>query len=70
MTGQGASFQRMSGLQNQLADAILDDPDVVSLSSNVGVDGKNSAMNQGRMLINLKDKGDRTGSQTALSRRL
>ncbi|HWI84988.1 MAG TPA: efflux RND transporter permease subunit [Sphingomonas sp.] len=68
--GQGASFARMSSLQNRLADAILDDPDVASLSSNVGVDGKNPALNQGRMLINLKDKGERTGSQTALIRRL
>jgi multidrug efflux pump len=70
VTGQGVSFARMSGLQNKLADAILDDPDVTSLSSNVGVDGQNPALNQGRMLINLKSKGDRTGSQTALIRRL
>jgi multidrug efflux pump len=70
VTGQGVSFQRMSALQGKLADAILDDPDVASLSSNVGVDGDNPAMNQGRMLINLKSKGDRTGSQTALIRRL
>jgi len=70
VTGQGASFVRMSTLQGKLADAILDDPDVASLSSNVGVDGKNPALNQGRMLINLKDQGDRTSSQTALIRRL
>ena len=70
VTGQGVSFQRMSALQGKLADAILDDPDVASLSSNVGVDGQNPAMNQGRMLINLKTGGDRTGSQAALIRRL
>jgi len=70
VTGQGVSFQRMSGLQGRLADAILDDPDVASLSSNVGVDGQNPAMNQGRMLINLKGKGDRTSGQSALIRRL
>ena len=70
VTGQGISFQRMSALQGQLADAILDDPDVASLSSNVGVDGQNPAMNQGRMLINLKDKGDRSTGQDALIRRL
>ncbi len=69
VTGQGVSFQRMSALQGKLADAILDDPDVASLSSNVGVDGQNAAMNQGRMLINLKTKGDR-GSQTKLIQRL
>jgi len=70
VTGQGVSFQRMSALQGKLADAILDDPDVASLSSNVGVDGQNPAMNQGRMLINLKTGGDRTGSQAVLIRRL
>ena len=69
-TGQGVSFARMSDLQGKLANAILDDPDVESLSSNVGVDGKNPAMNQGRMLINLVAPGDRSGSQTALIRRL
>jgi len=70
VTGQGVSFQRMAALQGRLADAILNDPDVESLSSNVGVDGQNPAMNQGRMLINLKDKGDRTSNQTKLIRRL
>jgi len=69
-TGQGVSFGRMSGLQGRVADAILQDPDVESLSSNVGVDGQNPAMNQGRMLINLKDKADRSGSQAALINRL
>jgi multidrug efflux pump len=70
VTGQGVSFGRMSALQGKVADVILEDPDVESLSSNVGVDGQNPAMNQGRMLINLKDKGDRTSSQSALIRRL
>ena len=67
--GQDVSFQRMSALQASVADAILDDPDVESLSSNIGVDGQNPSLNQGRMLINLKDSGDR-GSQSALIRRL
>jgi multidrug efflux pump len=60
----------MSDLQSKIADAILSDPDVASLSSNVGVDGQNPALNQGRMLINLKDKGDRSTSQTKLIQRL
>jgi multidrug efflux pump len=70
VTGQGVSFGRMSALEGQVADAILQDPDVESLSSNVGVDGQNPAMNQGRMLINLKSKEDRSGSQSALIDRL
>jgi multidrug efflux pump len=67
--GQGVSFQRMSTLQANLADAILDDPDVESLSSNIGVDGQNPSLNQGRMLINLKPEGQR-GSQSDLITRL
>ncbi|WP_174274669.1 efflux RND transporter permease subunit [Sphingomonas bacterium] len=69
-TGQGVSFGRMSDLQGRLADAILKDPDVESLSSNVGVDGTNAALNQGRMLINLKEKGDRSTNQARLIERL
>jgi multidrug efflux pump len=68
-TQQGVSFARMSDLQGKVAQAILDDAEVESLSSNVGVDGQNASLNQGRMLINLKDKSDR-GSQKSLIRRL
>ncbi|MBC7032788.1 hypothetical protein G6O48_28195, partial [Salmonella enterica subsp. enterica serovar Enteritidis] len=53
----------------QLADAVLRDPDVDSLSGNVGVDGVNPSLNQGRMLINLKPQSER-GSQAALLDRL
>ncbi|PZU11480.1 efflux RND transporter permease subunit [Sphingomonas sp.] len=67
---QGISFPAMSELQGKIADAILADPDVASLSSNVGVDGQNPALNQGRMLVNLKEDGERTTSQTRLIRRL
>ena len=67
--GQDVSFKRMSDIQGKVADAILGDPEVESLSSNVGVDGQNPTLNQGRMLINLKSKNER-GSQTKLIRRL
>jgi len=66
-TGQGISFPRMSALQEKVADAVLDTPGVASLSSNVGVDGQNPALNQGRMLINLANKGDRS-SQSRIMR--
>ena len=46
----------MSERQRALADAILGDPDVASLSSFVGVDGTNPTLNSGRMLINLKPR--------------
>jgi multidrug efflux pump len=67
---QGVSFGRMSELQQQVADAVLADPDVESLSSNVGVDGQNPTLNHGRMLINLKPKDERTSSQKKIIERL
>jgi multidrug efflux pump len=67
---QGISFDRMSRLQGEVAAALLDDPDVESLSSNVGVDGQNPALNQGRMLINLRAKDERDGSLASLMERL
>ena len=38
--GQDVSFERMATLQGKVAEAILADPDVESLSSNIGVDGR------------------------------
>jgi multidrug efflux pump len=69
VAGQDVSFARMSALQEKVADIVLNDPDVASLSSNVGVDGTNPSMNQGRMLINLKS-GDVRSGQDALIKRL
>ena len=56
------SFDAMAKGQNKLARAILRDPDVVSLSSFIGVDGTNTTLNNGRFLINLKPKDDRSDS--------
>jgi multidrug efflux pump len=67
-TGQGVSFARATALQQQVAAAILADPDVASLSSNVGVDGKNPTLNSGRMLINLKDKNQRSNQYETIAR--
>jgi len=67
---QSVSFDRMSQLQQQVARAILTDPDVQSLSSFIGVDGVNStAINSGRMLINLKPFHQRA-DQAVISSRL
>ncbi len=56
---QDVSYARMSELQQAAARAILQDPDVQSLSSFVGVDAANNTMlNAGRMLINLKPSHD------------
>jgi multidrug efflux pump len=54
------SFKAMAERQQALAAAILEDPDVQSLSSFIGVDGANTTLNSGRILINLKPHAQRT----------
>jgi multidrug efflux pump len=50
------SFAAMGERQLALAKVILKDPDVVSLSSFIGVDGANLLPNSGRIQINLKPR--------------
>jgi multidrug efflux pump len=64
------SFAAMAERQQALAAAILKDPDVVSLSSFIGVDGTNSTLNAGRILINLKPRDERSASASDIIRRL
>jgi multidrug efflux pump len=64
------SFEAMAERQQALAAAILKDPDVVSLSSFIGVDGTNSTLNTGRFLINLKPRDERRASASDMIRRL
>lgn len=68
-TAQSVSYDRMAALQQATAKAILEDPDVETLSSFIGVDAANNTMlHTGRMLINLKK--DRIGSQQETMDRL
>ena len=67
---QSVSFASMSERQRALAEAILKDSDVESLTSFVGVDGTNPTLNSGRMLINLKPRGERSLTATQVIRRL
>ena len=60
----------MAKLQNQLAEAVLKDPDVDSLSSFIGVDGTNQTLNTGRFLINLKPHDERSLTATEIIRRI
>ncbi len=59
-TAQTSSFAAMGERQQAVADVILEDPAVESLSSFIGVDGANATLNSGRMLVNLKPKAQRT----------
>ena len=64
------SYQAMAARQRTLADAILKDPDVASLTSYVGIDGTNKTLNSGRFLINLKAIHDRSQSAGQIARRI
>ncbi|WP_276204962.1 efflux RND transporter permease subunit [Kushneria phosphatilytica] len=67
---QSTSFKAMAHRQQQLADLILKDPAVESLSSYIGIDGTNNTLNTGRFQINLKPIDERKASATEISRRL
>jgi len=54
-----ASFPAMVQRQQALAQVILKDPAVESLSSFIGIDGTNTTVNSGRFLINLKPLSQR-----------
>jgi multidrug efflux pump len=67
---QSVSYQQMATLQNQLAEAVLKDPDVENLSSYVGIDGTNQTLNTGRFLILLKPYEQRNLSAAAIIQRI
>jgi multidrug efflux pump len=67
---QSISYKAMAGLQKQLAEVILKDPDVEGLSSFIGVDGTNQTQNTGRFLINLKPHDKRNLTAAEIIRRL
>jgi multidrug efflux pump len=49
------SFESMEQKQQAIAQVILKDPAVESISSFIGADGTNTTLNSGRIQINLKD---------------
>ncbi len=67
---QAISFDKMARLQQEVADAILNDADVQSLSSFIGVDGSNVTLNSGRVLVNLKPHAQRKATASQIIRRL
>jgi multidrug efflux pump len=64
------SFEAMSQRQQELAKVILQDKDVDSLSSFIGVDGTNTTPNSGRIQINLKPRNARDTDASGIIRRL
>jgi multidrug efflux pump len=67
---QNISFSAMATQQQELAETILKDPAVENLSSFIGVDGINTTLNSGRILINLKPIEKRDLSASDVIRRL
>ncbi len=67
---QTVSFAGMATRQRLLAQSILEDPAVESVSSFIGVDGINTTLNAGRVLINLKPHDQRNLSAAGVIERL
>jgi len=67
---QTVSFAAMAERQQALAQMILKDPAIESLSSFIGIDGTNTTVNSGRIQINLVPLGRRKASSSEIIRRL
>jgi multidrug efflux pump len=67
---QSISFDAMTIKQQELANVILQDPAVASISSFIGADGTNTTLNSGRISINLKGLEDRDVNASDVIRRL
>ena len=67
---ESSSFRSVADRQQQVADVVLKDPDVESLSSFIGVDGTNMTPNVGRIQINLKPRDQRSATASDIIRRL
>ncbi|MFD2756312.1 MdtB/MuxB family multidrug efflux RND transporter permease subunit [Comamonas terrae] len=65
---QSISFAAMAERQQALAEHLLQDPAVQSISSFIGVDGTNTTLNTGRIQIDLKPHGQRDAMPVVLRR--
>ena len=70
VSDNSVSYGVMVDRQKQLTDAVLKDEDVASLTSYVGIDGTNTTLNNGRFLINLKPRDDRSSTAEEIARRI
>jgi multidrug efflux pump len=67
---QDISFERMSALQNEIADLVKKDSDVVSVVSLVGVGTENATINSGRLYIDIGSPAQRRTSLSEIMDRL
>jgi multidrug efflux pump len=70
IASQDVSFKEMATRQQRLADVILKNPSVDSISSTIGIDGNNTSLNSGRLQINLKPFSDRDLRATEIIQQL
>src|SRR5687767_3248420 len=60
---QGIGFEEMLRHQNEVAEIVAQDPDIIGFSNNIGgFGGGGGGLNQGRMGIDLKPRSERTRS--------
>ena len=67
---QDISFAGMAKRQQAVAEAVMEDPDVESLSSFIGVDGTNTTVNSGRISINLRPLEERSARAAEIADRI
>lgn len=67
---QDISFSAMVTKQKELTRVVLQDPAVDNVTSFIGIDGTNTTLNSGRLLINLKPLADRDSSAQQIIDRL
>jgi hydrophobe/amphiphile efflux-1 (HAE1) family protein len=67
---QNISFRAMSARQREIADVVMQDPDVASVTSFVGTGTINATLNTGRLSINLKPRNQRSAAAADIIARL
>jgi hydrophobe/amphiphile efflux-1 (HAE1) family protein len=67
---QDVSFESMSILQQRIADILAKDPDVISVTSFVGIGADNSTVNSGRLYIDIGSPERRQVSSKEIMKRL
>jgi hydrophobe/amphiphile efflux-1 (HAE1) family protein len=67
---QDVSFENMSILQQPVADIIAKDPDVISVTSFVGIGADNPTVNSGRLYIDIGSPDRRSASAKQILKRL
>lgn len=67
---QNVSFSAMSARQQDAVKVLLQDPDVATVASFIGIDGTNETVNTGRIQVSLRSHAQRDDDATQIMRRL